>query len=103
MKTEKYKCPCCDRETKKYRPIAIVNLKNYTLCNACNYQLIARNVLRITEDFVLRVTGKRGDFLKIEACREVSKETFWERRARVKELAAMSNQSMVGWDVHESY
>jgi len=103
MKTEDYKCHCCEAETKKARAVDVENLKHLILCNFCNMQLIIRKFLRLDGETVLKVTGKRGDFLKITAYDEVDSETFWENRRRVKELAEMDNQSMVGWDVHESY
>jgi hypothetical protein len=54
------------------------------------------------EKNVTLMGGEKMNFIIIEEFK-IDKPSFWERRRQAREQAQMDNQSMVGWDVHESY
>lgn len=98
MKAKQYKCECCEEETNKARVVNSGNL----ICNSCNIKLLKFGKLYFTDDSGLRIKEKKGDFYIVESFKEI-KSDFWENREQAKEQAQMDNQSMVGWDCHESY
>lgn len=99
MKHKKYICDCCNDETTKARFISTGHL----LCNVCNLKLINNKELRLNENFKLKIVGKTGDFYNIKLVKDIETVSYWESRARVKELAQMDNVSTTDWDVHGSY
>jgi len=108
MKHKNYVCDCCDKETTKAR---LIN-SGHLLCNTCNIQLIMEGELFFTSDSGLRVKEVKGDFKIIApfkiirdlaALKRQKSEEFWEMRRQAKLSAEMDNQSLVGWDCHESY
>lgn len=102
MKTTPHTCNCCKEDVKNVRDVKSTQNHSYSLCNPCNLKLIKNEILYFTKDTGLRVVGAKGDFLNIEEFKEV-KPDFWESREKARLHAQMDNQSMVGWDVHESY
>ena len=98
MITKQYTCQCCNKETSKAR---IVN-SGHLLCNDCNIQLIMEGELFFTAESGLRIKAEKGDFLLVEPF-TIIKRDYWENQKSLRENAPMDNQSMVGWDCHESY
>jgi len=98
MKGTLYTCQCCNEQTKHAR---VVN-SGHLLCNSCNIRLLKNGVLYFNSNSGLRIKEKKGDFYIIESFREI-KIDYWESLRRVRENMEMDNQSLVGFDVHESY
>jgi hypothetical protein len=91
-------CDCCNSDKFNLRPIN----SGHTLCSPCNLKLIKNSTLRLDSERVLEVYAVRGDFLLIKETQ--SKEMdFWARRSEAMLQAQMDNQSMVGYEFHESY
>lgn len=103
MKHKNPSCLCCGSESKYSRCVDVDNLEHVILCNTCNLKLINKGEVRLNDETVLRTKGYRGDFIRVVAEHDLTNDKFWDNRKRVRELAMIDNQSMVGWDVHESY
>lgn len=91
-------CNCCGIKSTKNRTIN----SGHSLCNRDNMELVVSGSLRLNDDVVLRIVEQKGDFKIVKAFSEPAKD-YWEMRAELKLHAQMDNQSMVGWDCHESY
>ena len=102
MKHSKHTCNCCGEDVKNVRDVKSTQNRSYSLCTSCNLKLVKQGRVYFTKDTGLRVVGENGDFLNIEEFKEF-KPDYWETREKSRLHAQMDNQSMVGWDVHESY
>jgi len=66
MKHKNSKCLGCGKDTKSKKAIAVSNLKNVLVCKRCNTDLINYGQLNYGQ-LLLKVVGKRGDFLVVVA------------------------------------